>query len=87
MIEILLTLIILAVLGCHVWYVREKNKEVGSLINALVARTPEQYRDLQLTEKVKPIEAPKIEPPDLVPEDEITDEKFAEMIGKEITNG
>ena len=84
MIEILLTLIVLAVLGYHSWFVHEKNKEVAKLINAIVAKSPEQFRDLELTDKVKPIETPKVEPPDLVPESELTDEKFAEMIGKEV---
>ncbi len=87
MIEILLTLIVLCLLGYHAWYVREKNKEVTSLVNALVAKTADEYRDLQLTEKVKPIEVPKIEPPDLIPESEVPDEKFAELIEKEMNNG
>ncbi len=87
MIEILLTIIVLAVLGYHAWYVWEKNKEVGKLINALVAKTSNEFRDLELTEKVKPIETPKIEVPDLIPESEVSDEKFAELISKEMNNG
>lgn len=63
---------------------REKNKEVSKLVNALVSRTPEQFRDLELTEKVKPIETPKVEPPDLIPESDVSDEKFAELIDREI---
>ena len=78
---------ILALIGGHCYYVHEKNKEVSKLVNALVAKSPEQFRDLELTEKVKPIEVPKAEPPDLVPESEVSDEKFAELIEKEMNNG
>lgn len=77
-------IIVLALIGGHFWYVREKNKEVSKLVNALVSRTPEQFRDLELTEKVKPIETPKVEPPDLIPESDVSDEKFAELIDREI---
>lgn len=84
MTEIVLAVITLAVLGYHAWYVREKNNEVSKLINALVSRTPEQFRDLELTEKVRPIEPPQQVPPDLVPENELDDEKFKELIDREI---
>ena len=87
MIEVLLTIIVLSVLGYHAWYVHEKNKEISKLVNALVARTTEQFRDLELTEKVRAIETPKVEQPDLVPESEVSDEKFAELIEKEMLHG
>lgn len=86
MIEILLTIIVLAVLGYHAWCVHEKNKEVSKLVNALVAKTPEQFRDMTLADKVEPIRAPTVQPPDLVAEDEVSDEKFAELIHKEVNN-
>ena len=87
MIEILLTILVLAVLGYHAWYVYEKNKEVAKLINAIVAKSPEQFRDLELTDKVKPIESPKVEAPDFIPESEVSDEKFVELLEKGMING
>lgn len=84
MIEILLTIVALSILGYHAWYVYEKNKEVSKLVNALVAKTPEQFRDMTLADKVVPINPQIVQaPPDFVPESELTDEKFAEMIERE----
>lgn len=84
MTEIILAIITLSVLGYHAWYVREKNKEVSKLVNALVARTPEQYRDLELTDKVKPIDPPvKPKEAEFIPEMDIDDKAFAELIANE----
>ena len=80
MIEILLTLIALSILSYHAWYVREKNKEINSLVSALIAKTPEQYRDLLLAEKVKPIPPPVKTELDFIPESDISDKKFQELI-------
>ena len=84
MTEILFTLIIILFGVYHAWYVREKNKEVSKLVNALVSRTPEQFRDLELTDKVKPIETPAHKEPDFIPEEDMSDDKFKEMIDREM---
>ena len=80
MTDILLFTMFMALLGYHTWYVWEKNKEVSKLVNALVAKTPEQFRDLTLADKVEPIKTPVSTEPDFVPESELTDEKFKELI-------
>ena len=81
---IVLGLIILALLGLLAWQDYNGRKERAKLINALVAKTVNEFRDLELTEKVKPITPPIVKEPDLIHESEISDEKFEEMIKREI---
>ncbi len=84
MIDITLGLVIIALFALLAWEKHENKKERAKFINALIARTPEQYRDLELTEKVKPIEPPIQKEPEFIPESEIPDEKFEELINKEV---
>lgn len=81
----LLVLINLATIIYHAYYVRETNKEKDKLINALMSRTSEQFRDLELTSKVEPIKPPMplIPEPDLIPEADLSDEEFNKYVGKE----
>ena len=81
--ELILSGIIGILLFILIWEKRENKKETARFINALIARTSDQYRDLELTAKVKPIEPPIQKEPDLVPENEIPDKKFEDII-KEI---
>ena len=84
MTEILLGLVIAGLLGILAWEKHENKKERAKWMNALIAKTPEQYRDLELTDKVKPIEPPQQQKePDLIPESDIADERFKELL-KEI---
>ena len=71
MTETILSAIIGVLCGLLMWEKNENRKERSQLINAIIARTPEQYRDLELTDKVKSIEAPVKTEPDLIPENEI----------------
>ena len=80
--QITLGLVIVALFILLAWEKYENKKERSRWINAVIAKTPEQYRDLELTDKVKPIE-PKMEP-DLIPENEVTDDEFKELIEKEV---
>lgn len=81
MTEIVFTLIIFLLAGLLVWEKRENKKERERFTNALIAKTSEQFRDLELTSKVKPITPPiKNDIPDLVPEAELTDQEFDRMI-------
>ena len=84
MTEILFVFIIVTLLGLLAWEKNENKKERARFLNALIARTPEQYRDLELTAKVKPIESPAKTEPDFVPESDIEDQKFQELISKEV---
>ena len=81
----ILVIINLATIAYHAYFVRETNKERGKLINALISRTPEQFRDLELTSKVEPIKPPITinSEPDLIPEADLTDEEFNKYVVKE----
>lgn len=82
--ELTLLFVITALVGLLYYEKRENKKERAEFVNALIAKTSEQYRDLKLTEKVKPIEQPTQTEPDLIPESDISDKQFKEMIQKEI---
>ena len=77
--------IIVAILVYHYYYVREVNKEKSKLINALISKSATELRDLELTEKVKPIETPVVKEPDLIPEADITDEDFDKAMKEEVS--
>ncbi len=85
--DIALGLVSLSLVIAFVFYVRESNKEKAKLINALIAKTPEQARDLDLADKVAPIQ-PAVTPqqPDLVPLENVDEEEFEQHI-KEQLNG
>jgi len=74
--------IIVILFGMLVWEKRENKKERERFTNALIAKTPEQFRDLELTSKVKPITPEPQKPPDLVPEGDLTDDEFRSLMEK-----
>lgn len=76
--------IIVALLAYHVFYVRETNKEKSKLINSIISKNATELRDLELTEKVKPIKAAVDKPPEFVPVSDLNDEQFSEAMEKEI---
>lgn len=84
MIDLVLGAIILALIAYIAWERRETRKEQSKLINALVSKTPEQYRDLILADKVEPIQPPIDKAPEFVHESEMSDEAFDELIKKEV---
>lgn len=84
--EIILGVVIFSLIGLLVYEKYENKRERANFINALIAKTPEQYRDLKLTEKVEPIKPPLPNPePEFIHESEMPDDKFAEMIKKEVS--
>ena len=67
------------------WQEYNNRRERAKFINALIAKTTEQFRDLELTDKVKPIKPPEKVEPTLIPESDLTDEEFAKtVLGKEV---
>ena len=71
-----------ALLAGHILYVRESNKEKAKLINALLSKTPEQFRDLELTNKIEPI-ITQPQAPDLIAEEDLTDAEFFKNVVRE----
>ena len=81
--ELILFAIILVLLGGFGWYVREQERFKSKLINAILAKDSNEFRDLELTDKVKPIKAPEKIEPDFIPESELSNEEFMEQLEKE----
>lgn len=84
MIDFILAGLLVAFGAYHAWIVRELGKERTSLVNAVIAKDGRELRDLQLTEKVKPIEVPKPVEPNLVPVSDLSEEEFEKMISTDI---
>ena len=83
--EIILGLIILVLAALLIIRETQAQKERAKFINALIAKSATELRDLELTEKVKPIQPEMPAEPNLVPEAELSDEEFFEkVIDKEI---
>ena len=55
---------------------------MSKMINALIAKTANEVRDLNLTDKIKFNPVPEA-PPDLVPLGELSDDEWEEQIKKE----
>lgn len=73
MTEVILALISLSILGYHAYYVREVNKERKQLVDAIIAKSAQELRDLRIAENTKiKIEEPKN--PDLIPLDRVDTE-------------
>lgn len=84
MIELVSALTNIALLVAFVFFVREEKKERAKLINALIAKTPEQARDLTLADKVTPLKPQPDLPSEFVPIDQLTDEEFDAHIQQEL---
>ena len=78
--EAFLFLVILALLGFICYQEWNSRRERDKFVNALIARTPEQFRDLELTRKVEPIKSPERANPDFVPEGDLSDDEFLKSI-------
>lgn len=76
MTEILLVIIILSLLGYHGWYVQQTDKAKKELVDALIARSAQELRDLRVAGNTKiKIEPPKKgENPDFIPLEQLDDE-------------
>lgn len=71
----------LASLAFAFYSAREAGKERGKFVNALVAKSSVEFRDLELTEKVKPIATQAVQTePDLIPEADLSDEEFRKVV-------
>ena len=84
--ELIFAGIILALIGLIVYQEWSSRKERQRFINALIAKTPEQFRDLELTAKVEPIKTSKQTEPDFIPESELSDKEFLKNINREANN-
>ena len=81
MMEVVFGLIVLALIGAFVLYVKESNKEKAKLINALMARTPKEAMELTMADKlqIKQDSSPAT-PPDMVPLEDVNQDEFEELV-------
>jgi len=86
MIDIFLILLIIAQWVIFVWWENKRQEKENKLINALVAKNPEQMVNLTVADKIKPEPEPTPDP-DLVPESQLSDEEFDKLIVKGGLNG
>ena len=86
MTELILGGTILLLAGLLFYEKQEGKHERQELVNALVAKSVNDFRDLKLADKVKPIEPPERIEPNLIPEGDLSDQEFKQIIEKE-TNG
>lgn len=76
--DLVLTAIILMLFLYMGWKEMHNQRERDKVINALISRNPLEFRDLELTDKVQPIEPPS--PPDFVSESDLDDDEFMEQL-------
>lgn len=76
MIDIVLSIVIGLMIGLMAYMMRLHKEEKVKLINALIAKTPQQAVDLTMADRLS-VTVPKEEkPPDLVPLDQLSEEDF-----------
>lgn len=87
MTDFIFAFIILALLGCFAWYVREQGKERSKLLNALLAKDSQDYVNRTLAENttIKP-EVNGNTNLDLMPFDQLSDDQFDEHIQATLGN-
>ena len=83
-VEMILGLVILAQFGLLTWQEYNNRKERAKFINALIAKSTVEFRDLELTEKVEPIKPSVNKEPEFVHESEIPQAQFEELIKREV---
>lgn len=80
MTEIILTIIILALLVYHAWYVREHDGQVEMLTRAVMSK---DLTELNNSEIIKKTPAIKKKEEDLIPFEELSDKQFEKIIKQE----
>lgn len=80
MIEVGLVLVIFALCALVAWLDWNNRKERSKLVNAIVAKTPEQLRDLEFVEKVQPAKIAEQLKQDFTPVEAMNDEEFETYI-------
>ena len=80
MTEIILTIIILALLTYHAWYVKEHDEQVEMLTRAVMSK---DLTELNNSEIIKKNPAIKKKEEDLIPFEELSDKQFDKIIKQE----
>lgn len=81
--DIFVGLIAIGELVAFVAYVYLSNKEKTKLVNALISKNAQDMTNLTLADQTQ-IKPEVTVPPDLIPTDEMNDEKFDQMIQEQL---
>lgn len=81
--EIVLLLIILGQIALYAYEKRENRILWDKYMKNLKAKNAQELRDLELTEKVKIKTTVPQPPPDLIPEEQLSNEDFLKMMREE----
>lgn len=78
--ELILGLVIVALLAYQGWKEKVWQAERSKMLNAVLSRTPFEFRDLELTDKVAPIKPEEAANYDMVAEADLDDEEFMKQL-------
>ena len=85
MIDAALVCVIIALLGYMAWDRYETRKERNKLINAIIAKSSADFKDLEAIEKIEvKAHVPLETPPDFSPVETLSDEEFDKHIQEEL---
>jgi hypothetical protein len=82
--EIILGFVIACLVGLLFYEKEAHAKERRDLVNAIIAKTPDQLSNLRMSEKVKPVKPSINVAPDLVAERDLSDDEFKKYIKREV---
>jgi hypothetical protein len=87
MTEIVLLFVVLAQMGFIYFSQKQFKEERSKMLNAIVAKTPEEFTNFEVIDKLKP-EHP-VEPvnPDMSPVESLSDDDFDKFVVKGGANG
>lgn len=84
MIEIILSFVIFALLIVIIYQQYSSQKERNKLIDFLMSRDLDDYKTIKIADKIQPKKEEKkvklTEEPDLIPENQITEDQFKKVI-------
>lgn len=83
MIDVFLVVVIVCLLALIGFIEHQNRKERAKLVNALMSRTSEQFRDLELTDKIPAPKTEIVEPSRELSESELDDKTFMKLIEEE----
>ena len=80
------SIVLIAFIGLFIYLLEKHKQQTDKLINALVSKKPEEFRDLNLADKVRPIIPPQPQAPDLMPSESMDEAQFDQLIASQLAN-
>lgn len=83
MTELILGAIIIVLIAYHAFTTHQNNREKAKLINALIAKTSQDFINSEMTDKVKPLKPEVEKKPEMTAVDQLDDDEWSEAIKKD----